>query len=50
METKCCGTCKWHEIDLASTSPDWVCCNEESEFWSDYTAYADCCEEWDERT
>lgn len=45
----CCGTCKWHEIETANTYHDWVCTNDESEFWSDYTAYTDSCPEWEER-
>lgn len=46
---KCCGTCKWHEIETASTCPDFVCTNEKSEFWSYYTGCTDSCDEFEER-
>lgn len=50
MEYKeCCGTCKWHEIEVASTYPDWVCCNEDSPYYTDYTGYRDACSEWEAR-
>lgn len=49
METKCCGTCKWQAQETDSACPDWVCCNENSRYWSDYTGYDDVCPDWEER-
>lgn len=45
METKCCGTCKWHKRVL----DDWICSNSDSEYCTDYTGYSDTCEEWEAR-
>ena len=42
-----CGTCKYHRID--KNSGDWICTNPESEYFADYTDYADWCEEWEEK-
>lgn len=42
METKCCGTCKWHE----KWRDGWICINNDSEFCTDWTDYDHCCEEW----
>lgn len=43
---KCCGTCRWHEYD--ETEEAWVCVSENSENYSDFTAYNDSCDEYDE--
>lgn len=45
METKCCGTCKWHE----KWRDGWICVNNDSEFCTDWTPYDHCCEEWEGR-
>lgn len=42
-----CGTCKYHRTD--KNSGDWICTNPESEYFADYTEYADWCEEWEEK-
>lgn len=47
METKCCGTCKWHKHERISDG--WVCINNCSEYCADWTDYGHCCEEWEER-
>lgn len=47
MEDKCCGTCKWHEYE--SAGEDWVCCNDDSRYCSDYTGYGDVCPDWEGR-
>lgn len=36
-----CGTCKYHRRDKDG---DWICANKESEYYSDWTAWADGCE------
>ena len=46
---RCCGTCRWHKVEFASTDPDWVCCNEASVYYADYTGYKDMCPDWEER-
>lgn len=48
METKCCGTCKWHIRE--TTYGEFFCDNIESDVYSDWTDYGHCCEEWEERT
>lgn len=44
---QCCGTCKYHEPE--SIDVGWVCVNPESEYYTDWTEYNDCCEEYEER-
>ena len=45
METKCCGTCRWHILEDGDV--DFSCDNSDSKcIWTDYY---DCCEEWEER-
>lgn len=41
-----CGTCRYHRND----GTDWVCINQDSEYYSDWTEYGDQCEEWEERS
>lgn len=40
-----CGTCKYHRREDAQ----WICGNEISDYFSDYTDYDDYCEDWEER-
>ena len=40
-----CGTCKWKQRD----GGEWTCGNEDSDMYSDYTAYSDTCDEWEGR-
>lgn len=47
METKCCGTCRWHILE---DPVDYSCANGNSEHWAEWTDHYDCCEEWEERT
>ena len=48
METKCCGTCRWHILEDGDV--DFSCDNSDSKYWSKWTDHYDCCEEWEERT
>lgn len=41
----CCGTCKWH----GKAKNEWTCNNDESDYFTDYTGYSDCCDDWEER-
>jgi len=42
-----CGNCKHHQY--ADVSDGWVCCNPDSEAYSDWTEWGDTCEEFEER-
>lgn len=42
---KCCGTCGWHKYD---DDVDFICSNEESEGYGEYTMYEDSCDCWEE--
>ena len=42
-----CGKCKYHRT--ADCKEDWICTNEDSEYYADYTEYTDKCEEFEER-
>lgn len=44
---ECCGTCKYHEHERIDDG--WVCVNPDSEYYSDWTEYGDCCDDWEER-
>lgn len=44
---ECCGNCKHHF--WMSVKDGWICKNEESENYTIWTDYEDCCEEWEER-
>lgn len=46
METKCCGTCKWHKCEMDDS---WICVNRDSEYCADWTDYDHCCKEWKKR-
>lgn len=41
-----CGTCKYHCTD---DNGEWICVNELSEYYTDYTEYGDWCESHEER-
>ena len=43
---KCCGTCGWHKYD---DDVDFICSNEESEGYGEYTMYEDSCDCWEGR-
>lgn len=49
MHKCCCGTCRWHELETASSDQDWVCCNVESIYYTDYTDYDGVCPDWEAR-
>lgn len=44
---KCCGTCKYHRYD--DIGDDWVCVNDQSEYYADWIEYDDSCDEWEGR-
>lgn len=44
---KCCGTCAYHRYDREME--EWLCRNDESENYADYTDYNDSCIDWEER-
>lgn len=46
MDKECCGTCRFHRTD---DDGEWICVNEDSEYYTDYTKYGDWCEEHEER-
>lgn len=49
-EEHCCGTCKYHQIeDNFLGGDDWMCINDQSEYYTDWTDYNHCCDEWEER-
>lgn len=48
MAKECCGTCKWHRAD-ENFKEDYICCNGDSEYCSDWTEYEHCCDEWEGR-
>lgn len=45
-EEQCCGTCKWHQY---ASDDGWVCTNDESEYFTDFTDYDHTCPDWEER-
>ena len=47
MNEEHCGNCGY--CVLEGESNEWVCNNEESDRYGEYTEYADSCEEWEER-
>lgn len=44
---ECCGTCRYHEQD--EFAEDYVCVNDRSEEFADWTDYNHCCDEYEER-
>lgn len=44
-DRKNCGTCKWHEHE--NIDDGWVCVNEDSIYYSDWTEYNDSCIDWE---
>ena len=47
-EQACCGNCRFHEQD-EEYSGDWICSNDLSDNYGDYTEYEDACEEYEQR-
>ena len=43
---QCCGTCKFHRTD---DSGEWICVNDVSEYYTDYTERRDYCSDYEER-
>ena len=43
-----CGTCKYHRVDPDSQE-DWICANEHTEHYSDWTTYGDTCSDYESR-
>ena len=48
MDRECCGICKWHKQDYYFKE-DYICCNGDSDYVTDYTDYNHCCDEYEER-
>ena len=46
-DKECCGTCKWHL--KPHYEDDYICCNGDSDYCSDWTDYNHCCDEYEER-
>ena len=44
----CCGTCRFHERE-ERFSDDWMCSNDESDYFGDYTGYENGCEHHERR-
>ena len=52
-----CGECKWHKGTVRRTydsdyyyeTVDWFCDNKDSDYYTDYTEYADTCECFEQR-
>lgn len=47
LDDKCCGTCKYHHHE--DIDDGWVCVNDRSEYFADWTEYSDSCDEWEGR-
>lgn len=47
MEPICCGNCQYHELE--DLSEDYICANEKSECFAEWTDRYDVCMEWRER-
>ena len=47
-EQECCGNCRWHEKD-EQYGDDWICGNDDSEQFGDYTSWSDGCSEYERR-
>jgi hypothetical protein len=45
--SECCGTCCWHEHE--NEHDEFVCTNQESEYYSDYTYYEFSCDDYESR-
>lgn len=43
---ECCGTCRFHRKD---DDGEWICVNELSEYYTDYTSFEDSCVDYEER-
>ena len=44
---KCCGTCMHHQKD--DFAEDYVCTNDRSDEFADWTDFEYCCDEYEER-
>lgn len=44
-EKKTCGTCKYHKHE--SIDNGWICVNDESLYFADWTDYKDSCPDWE---
>lgn len=42
-----CGTCKYHQHE--DVDDGWVCVNNDSVNFTEWTEYNDSCEDWEER-
>ena len=46
-DDRCCGNCKYHTYE--DVSQGYVCCNDNSEYVTDWTDYEHCCDEYEDR-
>ena len=61
---ECCGTCKWHcmqtrdllvhrpntpRTSTADVVVEWFCNNRRSDYYTDFTAYDDVCDEYEDK-
>ena len=46
-DSQICGTCARHRYD--QTAEDYVCLNNRSEYFGDWTPYNNTCDEWEEK-
>lgn len=50
MEERRCGTCKYHESpSYVDRERDWICGNEDGEYFGLETEYSDKCPDWEEK-
>jgi len=47
MTDNICGKCKYHQHE--EIDDGWVCVNENSRYFTDWTEYEDGCEDYEER-
>ena len=45
MDKECCGTCRFHRID---DDGEWICVNDISDNYTDYTDDGDSCVDYEE--
>lgn len=47
---ECCGTCKYNQVDKDIIEQRvFICMNELSEYYGDYTEYSTCCDDYEEK-
>lgn len=51
---ECCGTCRFHRHHTTDDgvrvyANEWICGNEDSDYYTDFTEYSDSCDSWEGR-